>query len=40
MPIPRFHVDELAAHVAGKGRDALVFTAPNGGPPRNINFPP
>lgn len=25
-------------HVAGKRRDALVFTAPNGGPLRNTNF--
>lgn len=38
VPIPRFLVDELAAHVAGKRRDALVFTAPNGGPLRNTNF--
>ncbi|MET7965601.1 tyrosine-type recombinase/integrase [Micromonospora sp. NPDC005305] len=38
VPIPRFLVDELAAHVAGKRRNALVFTAPNGGPLRNTNF--
>ncbi len=38
MPIPRFLVDELAAHVAGKGKAELVFTAPNGGPLRNTNF--
>jgi len=38
VPIPRFLVDELAAHVAGKRRDDLVFTAPNGGPLRNTNF--
>ncbi|MDZ5445355.1 tyrosine-type recombinase/integrase [Micromonospora sp. 4G57] len=38
MPIPRFLVDELAGHVAGKRRDGLVFTAPNGGPLRNTNF--
>ncbi|WP_207786247.1 tyrosine-type recombinase/integrase [Micromonospora globispora] len=38
VPIPRFLVDELAAHVAGKRRDSLVFTAPNGGPLRNTNF--
>jgi hypothetical protein len=25
VPIPRFLVDELAAHVAGKARDELVF---------------
>ncbi|MFC3382792.1 tyrosine-type recombinase/integrase [Couchioplanes azureus] len=40
VPIPRFLVDELAARVAGKGRDDLVFTAPNGGPLRNTNFRP
>ena len=40
MPIPHFLVDELAAQVAGKPRDALVFTAPNGGPLRNTNFRP
>jgi hypothetical protein len=36
----RVPVDELAAHVVGKPRDALVFTAPNGGPLRNTNFRP
>jgi integrase len=40
VPIPRFLIDELAAHVAGKAPDALVFTAPNGGPLRNTNFRP
>jgi integrase len=40
VPIPRFLVDELAAHVAGKRRDDLVITAPNGGPLRNTNFRP
>ncbi|MEU8329371.1 site-specific integrase [Micromonospora sp. NPDC048839] len=40
MSIPRLLVDELAAHVAGKRRDDLVFTAPNGGPLRNTNFRP
>jgi Phage integrase family len=40
VPIPRFLVDELAAHVAGKPKDALVFTAPNDGPLRNTNFRP
>ncbi|TWG26738.1 site-specific integrase [Actinoplanes teichomyceticus] len=40
VPIPRFLVEELAAHVAGKSRDALVFTSPNGGPLRNTNFRP
>ncbi|MGW3603300.1 tyrosine-type recombinase/integrase [Micromonospora sp. NPDC005161] len=38
VPIPRFLVDELAAHIAGKRRDELAFTAPNGGPLRNTNF--
>ncbi len=38
VPIPRFLVDELAAHVAGRRPDELVFTAPNGGPLRNTNF--
>ncbi|MEU5945164.1 tyrosine-type recombinase/integrase [Micromonospora sp. NPDC047465] len=38
VPIPRFLVDELAAHVAGKRRNEMVFTAPNGGPLRNTNF--
>jgi integrase len=40
VPIPRFLVDELAAHVAGKRSADLVFTAPNGGPLRNTNFRP
>ncbi|SFF59402.1 Site-specific recombinase XerC [Actinoplanes philippinensis] len=40
VPIPRFLVDELAAHVAGRPKDALVFTAPNRGPLRNTNFRP
>lgn len=31
VPIPRFLVDELAAHVAGKARDELVFTGPRAG---------
>ena len=38
VPIPRFLVDELAAHIAGKRPDELVFTAPGGGPLRNTNF--
>jgi integrase len=38
VPIPRFLVDDLAAQVAGKRRDDLVFTAPGGGPLRNTNF--
>jgi integrase len=31
VPIPRFLVEELAAHVAGKARDELVFTGVKGG---------
>jgi integrase len=31
VPIPRFLIDELAAHVAGKGSDDLVFTGVKGG---------
>ncbi|MGI8760934.1 MAG: tyrosine-type recombinase/integrase [Jatrophihabitantaceae bacterium] len=38
VPIHRFLIDELAAHVAGKPADALVFTAPQGGTLRVRNF--
>jgi hypothetical protein len=38
VPIPRFLVDELAVHLAGKRPDELVFTAPNGGPLRSGLF--
>jgi integrase len=31
VPIPRFLIDELAAHVAGKARDDLVFAGAKGG---------
>lgn len=31
VPIPRFLVDELATHLAGKTRDELVFTGEKGG---------
>jgi integrase len=31
VPIPRFLIDELAAHVAGKARDDLVFSGAKGG---------
>jgi integrase len=34
VPIPPFLVDELAAHVAGKSSDDLVFTGTKGGPLR------
>lgn len=37
VPIPRFLVDELAAHLAGSGRNELVFAAPEGGVLRNRN---
>lgn len=36
--VPRFVADRLNAHMAGRDRDALVFTAPNGGPLRGSNF--
>jgi integrase len=35
VPIPRFLVNELAVHLAGKGPDELVFTTPTGAPLRN-----
>jgi integrase len=38
VPIHRFLIDELAAHVAGKSADALVFSAPHGGTLRVRNF--
>lgn len=38
VPIPRFLVDDLAAHVAGKQRDEFVFSAPRGGVLRIRNF--
>jgi integrase len=38
VPIPRFLVDDLAAHVAGQSHDALVFAAPQGGALRVRNF--
>lgn len=38
VPIPRFLVDELAAHVTDKDRDALVFTGPRGGALRAQTF--
>jgi integrase len=37
VPIPRFLVEELASHMAGKAPDELVFTAPLGGVMRNRN---
>jgi integrase len=38
VPLPRSLVDPLTEHVAGRGPDALVFTAPGGGVLRNHNF--
>jgi integrase len=37
VPIPRILIDDLAAQVAGKGRDDLVFTTATGAPLRNRN---
>jgi integrase len=34
VPVPRFLLDELAVHVAGKDRDAFVFAAAKGVQPR------
>jgi len=38
VPIPRFLVNDLARHVAGRPADALVFTAPQGRVLRVRNF--
>ena len=38
VPIPRFLVDELARHVAGRAPDEFVFTSPRGGLLRLQNF--
>ena len=35
--VPRIRIEELAAHVAGCGRDDLVFTTSGGAPLRNRN---
>lgn len=37
VPVPRLLIDELAALVAGKSRDDLVFTTSSGAPLRNRN---
>lgn len=37
VPIPRFLVDEIATHLAGRGRNELVFAASEGGVLRNRN---
>jgi len=38
VPLPRFLRDDLAEHLAGRGADDLVFTAPRGGVLRVQNF--
>ena len=38
VPVPRFLRDDLAQHLAGKGQDDLVFTAPRGAVLRVNNF--
>ncbi len=38
VPVPRSLVDDLAALAAGKGGEDLLFTAPEGGPLRLMNF--
>lgn len=38
VPIPRFLIDELARHIAGRGPDDFVFTSPRGGLLRLQNF--
>jgi integrase len=38
VPLPRFLIDELAAHVEGRSGDDLVFTTSAGAPLRNTNF--
>lgn len=38
VPVPRFMVDELAVHIAGRSADELVFPAPQGGTLRVRNF--
>jgi integrase len=38
VPLPRFLVDPIAVHIAGRGRDQLVFTSPGGEVLRSNNF--
>lgn len=38
VPIPRFLIDRLTVHVAGKAQDELVFTGPKGGALRAQGF--
>ena len=38
VPLPRFLVDDLAAHVEGKSADDLVFSTSTGAPLRNSNL--
>jgi integrase len=37
VPLPRFLIDDLAVHMAGRAPADLVFTAPDGGVMRNRN---
>ena len=37
VPMPKFLVEMVAAHVAGQDVDDLIFTSPRGGPLRNRN---
>jgi integrase len=38
VPLPRFLIDDLARHVAGKSSDALVFTGKRGAVMRSQTF--
>lgn len=38
VPLPRFLVEPMAAQIAGRAGDELVFTSPGGGVLRNNNF--
>jgi integrase len=38
VPIPRFLVEPMSLHIAGRDRDELVFTSPGGEVLRNNNF--
>lgn len=38
VPVPRFLIEDLTRHIAGRGLEQLVFTSPTGAPLRNTNF--
>jgi integrase len=38
VPVPRFLVEPIAAHLAGRKQEDLVFPSPGGGVLRNTNF--